>query len=564
MSEANRCAYCETLPATAQPGWGGAGSKCPLCKQELWAAPGGTTYRLDANAPLPGTRWRWLAGAGAIASIVIVAAIGYLAKVQTHDKAPLPSIVQATPAVDTGDQAVTAANVPWVQAKPGSQSAAARHKPSEPIPVVKPLDPADAVVAAVKTDPPPEKPFWKLAVAISAGDLEKQLRSVPQVDLDPDYMKRTKQQIAAKAKEIAAANLRQNDFFVRKLINDRPDLAGMPFLLGQDCSLSAAQTRELAARSIDIRSALGRASRGRTTSPGSGYPFWNKLELNWLRPEAVPALRQMLLAEDAEIRGQTIDILGRINDAKATETLANVAIFDVDPSLREAALTHLRKRPVEQYRTVLMRGLRHPWQPVVGHAVEAIVSLEPKALAPDLVALLDEPHPAAPISTRSGDGQPKIVVRELVRVNHHRNCLLCHPPIMDNVSFRTTPLGPAPSPQDPLPPSLSSEYYSRQPQGTLVRADITYLRQDFSLQQKVDEPGKWSETQRFDFFVRTRELAQNEQPPAPDKALAEYRGLIVEALRALTGKDAAPTAQAWRTALAQPAARVEAKAKATR
>ena len=88
-----------------------------------------------------------------------------------------------------------------------------------------------------------------------------------------------------------------------------------------------------------------------------------------------------------------------------------------------------------------------------------------------------------------------------------------------------------------------------------VRIDVTYLRQDFSQLQAVENARPWPAMQRFDFLVRTRELTADEA--------SEYRRLLkrepgvlppnhraaLMALRELTGKDAAPTAQAWRELL---------------
>ena len=93
-----------------------------------------------------------------------------------------------------------------------------------------------------------------------------------------------------------------------------------------------------------------------------------------------------------------------------------------------------------------------------------------------------------------------------------------------------------------------------------MRADITYLRQDFSLRQKVADPGKWADIQRFDFLVRTRELSAKElAEPVVDSM--EYKEVIAYALMRLTGRNAAPTAQAWREALAAPEPGIEARAK---
>jgi hypothetical protein len=200
--------------------------------------------------------------------------------------------------------------------------------------------------------------------------------------------------------------------------------------------------------------------------------------------------------------------------------------------------------------------------PVVRNAAHALAALSVKEAIPDLVGCLEEAPPDAPFTVPGEDGKRKVMVRELVRVNHHRNCLLCHAPLADDLDVRRSPefpIGPVPSAQEPLPPSLSPVYYSQRSGVTLVRADITYLRQDFSLQQEVAEPGKWSSVQRFDFLVRTRELTPKEIEERTPVIVLEYRDTIAEALRHLSGKDLPPIAASWRAALDMPAAKMSAK-----
>ena len=100
------------------------------------------------------------------------------------------------------------------------------------------------------------------------------------------------------------------------------------------------------------------------------------------------------------------------------------------------------------------------------------------------------------------------VVRELVRVNHHRNCLLCHAPGNTGNVSPDTLTAEVPVPGQPLTPP-SSGYDSTQ-QEILVRLDVTYLRQDFSALQPVADANPWPEMQRFDFLVRTRTLTDEE------------------------------------------------------
>src|SRR5262249_42339003 len=44
-----------------------------------------------------------------------------------------------------------------------------------------------------------------------------------------------------------------------------------------------------------------------------------------------------------------------------------------------------------------------------------------------------------------------------------------------------------------------------------VRADVTYLRQDFSVLQSVENESKWPKQQRYDYVVRVRPPTLDEQ-----------------------------------------------------
>src|SRR5262249_16909593 len=91
----------------------------------------------------------------------------------------------------------------------------------------------------------------------------------------------------------------------------------------------------------------------------------------------------------------------------------------------------------------------------------------------------------------------------------------------------------------------------------LVRVDVTYLRQDFSVFQEVADAQPWPTLQRFDFLVRSRVLTEKEAQayqqaltPTTPGVLNPYHRASLAALRELTGRDAAPTAEAWRKLLA--------------
>ena len=173
--------------------------------------------------------------------------------------------------------------------------------------------------------------------------------------------------------------------------------------------------------------------------------------------------------------------------------------------------------------------------------------------------MLESPDPRLPV-TEKRDGKDVTFVRELVKVNHHRNCLLCHAPgNTDNTPDGVLKVA-VPLPSEPLPKPSDGGGYQSTPPATpdiVVRLDMTYLRQDFSLMMPVSDPHPWPEMQRFDFLVRTRTLTtprrhRRMSPAARPTSRGDCRRIIARRclpLRELTGRDTEPTAAAWRKLL---------------
>ncbi|MFL5339989.1 MAG: HEAT repeat domain-containing protein, partial [Gemmataceae bacterium] len=267
----------------------------------------------------------------------------------------------------------------------------------------------------------------------------------------------------------------------------------------------------------------------------------------WLVPEAVPTLVQLLQAEDKPLRLLLVKLLSKIQCRDSSLALAKRACFDVAEEVREEAVAALRKRPGDEYVDFLMDALRYPWPAAADFAAEALVNTGQSAALPALIKLLDEPDPAVPTTTRVGEADVK-VIRELVRVNHLKNCMLCHAP-----SLETTDLvrGLIPDPRQPLPPSFSPQYYGGNSLGGFVRADITYLKQDFAVPQLVANHGPWPAHQRFDYMVRTRPLPAAERIFREPKKGPVYpqRDAVLFALKELTGEDHGLDADGWNQAL---------------
>jgi hypothetical protein len=148
-----------------------------------------------------------------------------------------------------------------------------------------------------------------------------------------------------------------------------------------------------------------------------------------------------------------------------------------------------------------MAGLDYPWAPVVDHAAEALVVLRDREAVPLLAQALatGAATPEKPISGSSAVDE----VRELVRINHLRNCFLCHAASTGRADgFRAK----VPMPHQLIPPATTPRYYDRgEREGDMfVDADVIYLKQDFSALQPVHEPGPLPPMQRYDYLVRTR------------------------------------------------------------
>jgi hypothetical protein len=265
---------------------------------------------------------------------------------------------------------------------------------------------------------------------------------------------------------------------------------------------------------------------------------------HWLQTDAIPTMQQMLMAERKSVRLLLVEFLSHIDRKEATVALAQRAIFDLNTEVREAAIKALKDRPAEDYQKILVDGLSYPWAPVADHASEALIALDMKAAVPQLIAQLDMGDPRL-ITTINEQGKPLVMVRELVRVNHFKNCLLCHAP-----SFQTADLvrGAIPDPTQPLPAASTPEYYSNNTRPA-VRADITYLRQDFSVFQPVEKPGVWPTYQRFDYLVRLRPMnpADLAAKPGPSE---QYQATLYT-LQKLTGKNPGPAPEDWKRLLIQ-------------
>jgi len=228
----------------------------------------------------------------------------------------------------------------------------------------------------------------------------------------------------------------------------------------------------------------------------------------------IAALMQVLAPESPSIRLGLVKYLSTIAHVEATRALARLVIFSAEDEVRQAATDALKLRRERDYTDILLNGLRYPLPDVARRAAESLVKLERTDLVPQLVDILDEPDPRAPV-IRAVNHKQVPTVRELVRINHHRSCLLCHAPGNTGTVAPDTLTAAVPVPSEPLP--LPSQGYQNSSPDLLVRLDVTYLRQDFSMFQAVADANPWPEMQRFDFLVRTRVLTEKEADTYQEK-----------------------------------------------
>ncbi len=503
---------------------------------------------------------------------------------------------------------------------------------------------------------------------ISGPVLNDDLTQIPEISFEPQAEKSqgTAQgqlitQAAYQLAKINHANGKKTDAFMTALIDSRPDLAGMPFRMGDQCRTTGAQVQHFNQAAEAVRRALGGQSgvspgvqqavvftqqaavtqavlppsvpvaspvppsvepAAQVTAPDpapaapvrqaaprqavadlevpaaapalapaqappvsqiqeapqlqiamvsiSATAFWqtytancdqedtirnrqphDKETIEMVRLARMAALTQILAAESAEIRLGLVRYLGGVPHVEATKALARMILFSPEEDVRAAAIAALKVRREKDYTDTLLKGLRYPWPAVAKRAADAIAKLERTDLVPELLTMLESSDPRLP-EEKESDG--KVIVREMVKLNHHRNCMLCHPPSGSGAPNPNALQAEVAVQDQPLP--APSDGYRQSRQDLLIRIDATYLRPDFSASLQVKDAHPWPEMQRFDFLVRERKLTKEEAAAYREQLKQKEEGVLspyhkgaVAALRDLTGKDAAPTAEAWRKLL---------------
>ena len=339
---------------------------------------------------------------------------------------------------------------------------------------------------------------------------------------------------------------------LQELIQEKPLLGGFDLAMGEECQLCDSDAMTLNQVSKRFGSMLATFDQFGTrnllpnpngTRAAKIRSVIDSVLLHHNPEQAIGTIDQMLQIEKKAIRLELVKVLGRMDSSITCRLLACYAKYDVDADVRIAATDALRTYPPEMSREELLEGFSYPWPDAARHAAEAIVRLNDTESIPQLVSLLERPDPRAPKVLSNG----QIVRSELVAINHLRNCLLCH---MDSHNEEDPGRGLVPSWTESLPQAY---YQERDPRFARVRADVTYLRQDFSLLRKVEKPGKWPKNQRFDYVTWNRAISNKDAIEFQIQLEGrpnEYRASIDVALRELTGKSPLGTSsEDWKSVL---------------
>jgi HEAT repeat protein len=364
------------------------------------------------------------------------------------------------------------------------------------------------------------------------------------------------------------------------LLSVRPDLAMLPLRSGASCQLPPRAAGTLAVLSRKLNAYIdGLAPR---KLDGTRVSVKNLEEVlrqekrgkrpEWVRVEAVPAMLQILMHEEKPLRRLLVDLLSEIKEPRATSALVRRAIFDLDPEIRAAAQKALKGRNPEDYRPVLLKALHYPWAPAAWHAADALVSLGDRSAVANLVSMLDQPDPAGLQPMKS-----RFILQDIVKIQHTRNCLMCHAPSatgsdvcmkpdpwLKRRSSITAKQAASLIASGKLSPDALVGYGGASGMGAManaarsggcvmvesdlmIRFDVNFLRQDFSIQLPV--VGKAAD-RRFDYVVRTRVYSKREAERLRAKLITRenypQREAVLFALRRLTGQDAGNTTIAWK------------------
>jgi hypothetical protein len=531
------------------------------------------------------TDWQMLGVATGLAGCLLVASGVLFTRAHGRKpvEAPAAAMVRALPE-SRAAQPATVAVVPPLSASPDPVNL-----PAQVSAEVRQASPKGVCVIPARAGAGDATPHPVQLDYSTESDLARALRDrVPELDLNK--VRDTSKSLLEEQKSLVAVvkgkpgtsgelTLLQEEQLrpLREELHQRADLRGLAFQMGKDCVTGEDAASNLEKFAFEIRSYQRRANLDSLDReygeqiPGQRgpHPFDAQPEeqmtpelaatqsaVNRLlrqnrlrRPEAVPALEQVLQAEDETQRVAVTRLFGMIEGPHASAALARRAVFDLSDLVRWEAIEALKNRPPADFRSILLRGMRYPWLPAAEHAAEALMAIGDRGAVFDLVKILDEPRPLLPIKREDGTWEAP----QMVRINHLRNCLLCHAGSFENQDA-VRGLIPTPGVRLSRPYYAQREIFVRAgPNSDFVRADVVYLRQDFSVMQKVELLNRWPKWQRFDYLIQKQVISEQKAGELTEKRAADaerQQRSVLAALRSLTSIDAGSTAGAWKKALA--------------
>jgi HEAT repeat protein len=530
---------------------------CPTSRQLVMVHPGDLREVAEPAAPDAPTGRGRKRLAVALLLLLALGLGGYLAADRLRGPKPTgDEVAAADPAKPANPEPVTP-NIGWLTPParpeppaappgvdtPGSPPPAPPgvHAPGPPVPVV--AQPPAVVVEGNGA----QKDARGLAVhrlfkridLRTADELQKELLAIREISLDTPAAPNTSRDLYA----LGIARRSAGAVYPGPAVaaKGRDDLAGLAFKLGPAAVLTKDRAEALDALSKRLRAEIQKCIPAGRTDP---RPDPDELHAaliadgadgRWAKPEAVPCVQQMLQAEGRDVRRISVQLLRDIPDPAATDALVRWAVFDLDPANRAAAVDALRERDRAAVVGKLVVLLRYPWPRAAEHAAEALVALDAKEAVPDLAAILPLPAPDAPAPSGLPN-EARSFRRELVRVNHAKNCLMCHTPSAGEADLVR---GAIPDPTRPIAPPVTPGYYREG--SRFVTASETHLWQDFSAVQPVPDPGPWPAQQRYDYLVAVRPARAGEESREP----GAYRAAVLWALRELTGRDRGDAVEVW-------------------
>lgn len=356
----------------------------------------------------------------------------------------------------------------------------------------------------------------------------------PQNPVDFTLLRKLENQYVETAEELDEFRRKNGVEPLLEFLNERPDLNGLPLVMGDECHMEPEQALAMSHISKTVGVTLAQFDRFGTRNARENDSWrYNMLKdkiatnaSTFNDEHSLTTLDQMLQVDHPRLRVELIEALENSDTQKGIELLARRAKFDLTPEVRLAATEALATIDPKKYRQYLLDGFSYPWAAVAEHSAETLVRVNDTGALDQLVQLLRAPNPNIPQKNQAGG----YVKKEVVAINHMKNCFLCHAP-----STGVTDRGRAvvPTWNQPLP-----RLYYHAPEGSFVRADTTYLRQDFSVMQEVEDHGPWPKQQRYDYVVYSKELSNEEardyfqKHQNPDN---KQREAVLFALRELTG-----------------------------